>query len=160
MLHRYLLEASDNPFVRPMDAHHDISFACMAYLRTSFDLIDPYVPEEQRMIRVGRGFHALHLYANEHWATHLLTYLNLNGGSEGASQQLIEQLISLRETHKQMEARLSGSPNAKIELHATDDDAEQDHYVEAIEMAQATLRLRELLKNEQCQTGKGMCRLI
>ena len=160
MLHRYLLEASDNPFVRPVDAHHDISFACTVYLRTSFELIDPYLPEGQRMIKVGKGFHALQLYAHEHWVSHLLMYVNLNGGFEGgASQPLIEQLISLCEAHKQMGAQLSRAPNARIELHAAG-DAEQDlHYLsnaEAREMVQATLRLRKLLKNEQRKTGKGM----
>jgi hypothetical protein len=125
MTRRYFLKNLDNPFVRPVDAHHDISFACIAYLRTSFDLVDPYLTEEQRMARVGKGFHALQLYASEHWIAHLLTYANLNGGLEGGSSQLLtEQLTSLCEVHKHMKAQLSRTPNT-IELHAAD-DAEQD----------------------------------
>ena len=158
MIERYLLEASDNPFVRPLDAHHDISFACIAYLCTSLELIDPYLPEEQKMAKVGKGFHALQLYAHEHWITHLLTYLNLNDSEDGPSQPLMEQLINLCAIHKQMETRLSRTPNAGAGLHAA--DAGQDlHYVsnvEAREMVQATLRLRKLLKDEQRNTGEGM----
>jgi hypothetical protein len=131
----------------------------MAYLRTSLDLIDPYLPEEQRMIKVGRGFHALQLYAHEYWITHLLTYMNLSSGFErGVSQPLMEQLTSLCEVHKQMEARLSRTPTAR-ELHAVG-DAEQDlrylSNVETREIVQAILGLRKLLKNEQRETGKGM----
>jgi hypothetical protein len=144
MLHRYLLESPDNPFVRPVDAHHDISFACMAYLRTSLNLIDPHLPEEQRIINVGRGFHALQFYAHEHWVTHLLTYMNLSGGfKRGASQPLMEQLTSLCEVHKQMEAQLSRTPTAR-ELHAAGDAEQGLHYLsnaEAREIVQATLGL-------------------
>jgi hypothetical protein len=160
MTGRYLLEASDNPFIQPADAHHDISFACIAYLRTSFELIDPYPSEELRMIKVGKGFHALQLYAHEHWITHLLTYLKMNGGFERRpSQPLMEQLNSFCEAHKQTEGQLSKAPNARIELHRIGDAEQYLHYIsnaDARDMVQETLRLRKLLKNEPHKTGKGM----
>ena len=159
-MHRYLLEASDDPFVRPVDAHHDISFACIAYLRSGFDILDPHVPEEERIARVGKGFHALQLYAYEHWVSHLLTYANLNGGLEGEdSQPLIEQLTNLYEVHEQMKAQLSRVPDKRVEPHMAGDATQGFHYlinVKAREMVQATLRLRRLLKNEQRSAGKGM----
>jgi hypothetical protein len=160
IIDRYLLQASENPFIQSADAHHDISFACIAYLRTSFELISPNLSEEQRVIKVGKGFHALQLYAYEHWVDHLLTYIKLNGGFEGSpSQPLMEQLISFGEVHKHMEGQLPRTPNMRREL-PTAGDPQQDLYcitnAEARDIVQKTLRLRKLLKNKPQQTGKGM----
>jgi hypothetical protein len=159
MLQRYLLEALENTFIQLVDAHHDISFACIAYLRTSLCLIDPHLPEEQRTVRVRRGFHALQLYAHEHWATHLLAYLNLSSGFEReASQPLMEQLTNLCKVHKQMEAQLSRSHTAR-ELHTRGDNKQGLHYLsnaEERELVQATLGLWKLLNNKQRKSGKGI----
>jgi hypothetical protein len=161
MIHRYLVEASDNPFLLPVDAHHDISFACIVYLRMSLEIIDPCVPEERRMINIGKGSHALQLYAHEYWATHLLIYSKLNGGfEEGTSQPLMEQLLSLCEVHKQIKPQLTRVSKVRDELHAVG-DAEHGllcylSNAGAREMVQATLRLRKLSKNGHYKTGKGM----
>ncbi|KAH0541368.1 hypothetical protein FGG08_004132 [Glutinoglossum americanum] len=155
----YLLKTPDNPFVRPVDAHHDMSFACLAYLRTSFELIDPYFPEEERVVKVGKGFHALQLYAYEYWVTHLLTYAYLNNGLQGeASQPLVEQLDSLCGVHERIKARLSRTPNTRIESQAAGVSVENVHYLgnlEVKEIVQATLELRKRLEDEQFETGKG-----
>ncbi|OCL02271.1 hypothetical protein AOQ84DRAFT_382837 [Glonium stellatum] len=63
----YLLRASKNALVEPIRAHHNISLACIAYLRTSFNFVDPQFPAEQKNTNVVKGFHGLHLYVNEYW---------------------------------------------------------------------------------------------
>ncbi|KAI9782387.1 MAG: hypothetical protein M1839_005260 [Geoglossum umbratile] len=164
MPYRYLLKSSSkvsyNPIVKPVDAHHDISFACIAYLRTALDLIDPNTPEEQKMVQVAMGFHALQLYASEHWVTHLLEYANFNGILEDeASQPLMEQLASLYTVHEDMKVQLSRTPNTGAQSHAADGVAEGLLYLSNIEpgkMVRQTVGLRKLLLGKQHNTGQDV----
>ncbi|KAH0560092.1 hypothetical protein GP486_003385 [Trichoglossum hirsutum] len=158
----YLLKLSpnisDDPIVKPVDAHHDISFACIAYLRTALDLIDPNIPEEQKMVQVAMGFHALQLYASEHWITHLLEYADFNGDlKDKASQPLMEQLASLYTVHEDMRVQLSRTPNTSAQSHAAGDVTKGLLYLSNIEagnMVRQTVGLRKLLLNKQHITGQ------
>ncbi|KAI9791132.1 MAG: hypothetical protein M1816_004363 [Peltula sp. TS41687] len=102
-LARYILDALSGPFISGDRAHHDIAFACIAYLCSSFDLIDPRVPSGDLLIRVGEGFHGLHLYANAYWLDHLLSYVDMSKSLDtDASSPLVTQLLRLCETHQQL----------------------------------------------------------
>jgi hypothetical protein len=46
----------------------------MSYLNTSLCFIDPEYTENALQLRVVKGFHGLHHYANEFWFQHLLQY--------------------------------------------------------------------------------------
>lgn len=93
---RYLLQ-SNAPFLDAATAHCHITFACVTYLIDGFNLVDPKYSSEQRVTDVGKGWHGLHLYANENWAEHLLKYVDALEGLEGRniSMSLLAQLSRL-----------------------------------------------------------------
>lgn len=83
--------------VKAADAHHDIAFSCLAYLVSSFQLIDNHsITEQQKVIGVGKSFHGLHLYANEYWLRHFILYADARRSCpEGLSRPLIDLLVVL-----------------------------------------------------------------
>lgn len=91
-----MLHPDSGPFLHEAQAHYNICFSCVAYLSTTSCLIDPSVPENQSRRRIVKGYHTLHLYANDFWMEHLLQYVKLQGGLDArVSAPLIEQLQSL-----------------------------------------------------------------
>jgi hypothetical protein len=97
---RHLLN-SNAPFLDTATAHCHITFACVTYLANGFNLVDPQYSDEQRLIDVGKGWHGLHLYANESWAQHLLRYAAALDGVEArsVSTSLLTQLTELCSVH-------------------------------------------------------------
>lgn len=74
MNRRYILHLSSGPFIYYHRAHYDIAFSCMTYMRSSTCFLDPAYSEDELKVRVLKGFHGLHHYANEYWFQHLLQY--------------------------------------------------------------------------------------
>ncbi|GIJ89554.1 DNA-directed RNA polymerase II subunit RPB1 [Aspergillus pseudoviridinutans] len=72
----YFVHGGGARFLRPIQAHFNISFACLAYLTKGMDLLDPDIDSEQNVSEVARGFHGLCWYAHEHWLYHLLACLD------------------------------------------------------------------------------------
>jgi hypothetical protein len=97
---RYLLDASKGPILSPLQAHYDISFACVAYLVSSVDLIDSSHYPIKPLLRVVEGFHSLQLYANAFWPEHVLEFALLYSaiGTIGTDPIMV-QLHQLKEIH-------------------------------------------------------------
>ena len=65
-------------FVDIAEAHHDISFACVANLNDSLRFVPRYatdISEAERDRRVVEGAFGLHSYAHEYWLQHFQDYL-------------------------------------------------------------------------------------
>lgn len=71
---RYILSESSGPFLRYSIAHYHLAFSCMSYLRSIKYFTDCDTTQDALKIRVIKGFHGLHHYANEFWFQHLLQY--------------------------------------------------------------------------------------
>jgi hypothetical protein len=162
---RYLLRAARNSLIKPINAHHNVSIACIAYLCTSFNFIDPQFSAEQNSINIVKGFHGLHLYANEYWLTHLITYANMRGNAEPlpvTPGSLVEQLLALCETHNCMEAKLSRDPRRKEGfLSEIDIGQALSNLIKSsptLKLIQATVGFRKSLKSEQRRSGEGTFR--
>jgi len=98
-----MLHTASGPFMSTLRAEHNISLALITYLCSSFTLIDPQIEEKERIRRVAKGFHGLHFYANEFWVTHFLEYVELNGGLESTSSNLIlDKVVTLCDIHDSM----------------------------------------------------------
>ena len=73
-----MLHTISGPFITALNAEKNISLALVTYLCSSFALIDSQVRNEEKIVDVAKGFHGLHLYANEFWVAHFLEYIEVN----------------------------------------------------------------------------------
>lgn len=111
---RYILHKASGPFLQQDQAHYNLSFSCIAYLSTTSCLMDPSISESQSRLRIVKGYHGLHLYANKFWFAHLLKYLNSRGRHDIlVPAQLREQLSNLRRFRKE-----SQSPEFHAQIRA------------------------------------------
>jgi hypothetical protein len=95
---RYILDQKSGPFLQYYQCHYDLSFACINYMNTSHCFIDPGYTESALRVRVVKGFHNLHHYANEFWFQHLLQYAK--SGIVVEDEDLDDPLEELREFWK------------------------------------------------------------
>lgn len=80
-------------------------------MNSSFCFLDPALSEDALRLRVLKGFHGLHLYANEYWFQHLLQY---------AKREDPVQDEHLEEPLEAIEAFWKGVPgSAKLKLDDT-----------------------------------------
>ena len=102
-VHRYLLRPP-GPLFDFATAQHDITFACIIYLTSSFTLIDPHYSKERRLVDVAKGWHGLQRYANEYWIEHLLTSANTVDGNKDSNawKSLLPHLYELCNRHRQV----------------------------------------------------------
>lgn len=70
----------------------------MNYMNTSLCFIDPRYTENALQIRVVKGFHGLHHYANEFWFQHILQYAKT--GNTVQDEDLDDLLDQIREFWK------------------------------------------------------------
>lgn len=68
------VDGGKDPFLSYTRAQYDLAFACMSYMRSTMRFIDVQTTENERRLRVLRGLHGLHHYANEFWFQHFLQY--------------------------------------------------------------------------------------
>lgn len=79
-----------------MHSHYDIALSCVTYLTTSACFYHPEHSADDLSIRVAKGFHGLHPYANEYWFQHLLQYAKFNENMDHQEHQLeagLEELL-------------------------------------------------------------------
>ena len=69
--HRYIRTLYSSSALQYQPAHLTVSLACVLYLISSLDLVDPRIPNEDTRSQVVQCFHDLQLYANDHWLDHL-----------------------------------------------------------------------------------------
>lgn len=113
-LSRYMLHPASGPFLQLEQAHYNVCFSCTAHLSTTSCLIDPSFLESQLRLRIVKGFHGLHLYANRFWFAHLLEYLKSHGRLDTTvPAALTRQLHCLSQFRKE-----SQSPEFHAELRA------------------------------------------
>lgn len=74
--HRYLRTLYNSPLLQYPSAQLTVSLACVLYLISSLDFVDPQFPDEETRSQVKRCFHDLQLYANDHWLDHLSALAN------------------------------------------------------------------------------------
>ena len=68
---RYLQTLYSSPALQYPPAQLTVSLACVLYLISSLDLVDPRLPHEAIRSKVVQSFHDLQPYANDHWLDHL-----------------------------------------------------------------------------------------
>ena len=68
--------------MQEVDAHHNMAYACIAYLLTSYDIIGSQISADEQVIRVAKGFHGLHPYAHEFWFKHVIRYADIQRDSK------------------------------------------------------------------------------
>ena len=155
-----MLSVASGPAIQALDAQHDITYACVAYMASSFQLINPLETAEHVNVLIGKGFHALHHYASNFWLEHLLDYaalaapLNVN-----CTSALALQLRHLQMTHVDY---LENSTETRSELTNKSRAADQleqrlsnlSGWPEIQCLARQTMLQRQLLSQKQ-QNGKG-----
>ena len=82
-----------------------MSLACVLYLTSSLDLVDPEFADEEIRSQVVQCFHDLQLYANDHWLDHLSALAKSPADSipDGFSMRSLSQSLErLTERHKKL----------------------------------------------------------
>jgi len=132
----------------------------LAYLRSSFDLIDPRLQEHSNIIRVAKGFHGLFTYANEHWINHLFACAEIDDTHNfETTNRLLGQLTEMAAGHKRMEYILS-KPTV-LDLPIAEGTEIPGYlvflgsYPTAKALLYALLEFRRRLKNEEAKSGEG-----
>ncbi|KAK4993862.1 hypothetical protein LTR50_000075 [Elasticomyces elasticus] len=104
----FILHQSSGPALDYLQAQKGLAFACAAYMLHSFELIDPDVSEERRIISVANGFHSLQNYAYAHWTDHLLIFAEKNKGLDGDhGNYLLSLLHRLYQRHIVLQTKLN-----------------------------------------------------
>ncbi|TVY84848.1 Vegetative incompatibility protein HET-E-1 [Lachnellula suecica] len=109
----YVLHETSGPFLDSSEAHYGLAISCMNYMNSSYCFIDPQNTSNALTIRVLRGYHGLHHYANKFWFQHLLQYAK--SGDTVEDEELDEPLEEIREFWKQE----PGSGAEKLKLDDT-----------------------------------------
>ena len=118
---RYILHETSGDhgaFLHYPRAHYNIAFSCVNYLRSSFCFVSPALSQAQLQVRVLKGFHGLHHYANEFWFQHLLQYAKCDDPVE--DDQIDELLGELEEFWKE-------SPGTIVQKLKLDDTTSADN---------------------------------
>ena len=132
----------------------------MAYLRSSFNLIDPRLQEHSNIVRVAKGFHGLFTYANEHWINHLFAFAEIDNTHDfETTNRLFGQLTEMAAGHKRIESMLSKPTVLDLPIA---EGAEIPRYLaflgsypDAKALLYASLKFRQTLKSEEAKSGEG-----
>ncbi|RFU24742.1 hypothetical protein B7463_g11594, partial [Scytalidium lignicola] len=96
----FMLHTISGPFITALNAERNISLALVTYLCSSFALIDSRVRDEEKIADVAKGFHGLHLYANEFWVAHFLEYIEVNTElDQHMLDPVLERVLALCDAH-------------------------------------------------------------
>jgi len=121
----------------------------MNYMNSSLCFIDQRYSENALQIRVVKGFHGLHHYANEFWFQHLLQYAKT--GNTVEDEDLDEPLEEIREFWKDAPGvgaktlKLDDTTSAEIILSQLE---AMDSMEQAQEMGLDILTFRKFLSQE------------
>ncbi|RTE80926.1 hypothetical protein BHE90_004564 [Fusarium euwallaceae] len=83
----FLQSSSSNIVIDKQRALHEHGVATVTCLLSGLRVFGAQVPEHERLLRIGRGLHGLHVYATEYWTEYLL--------SCAGTHDLNSQLMSL-----------------------------------------------------------------
>ena len=122
---RYLRTLYSSSALQYPAAQLTVSLACVLYLTSSFDLVDPRLPNEDTRSQVSQCFHDLQLYANDHWLDHLSALANLPIDSIPSGSSI----LSLRQGLE----RLTERHNELVNTKASNDQDDGDSHPSAIE---------------------------
>ena len=122
---RYLRTLYSSSALQYSAAQLTVSLACVLYLTSSFDLVDPRLPNEDTRSQVSQCFHDLQLYANDHWLDHLSALANLPIDSIPSGSSI----LSLRQGLE----RLTERHNELVNTKASNDQDDGDSHPSAIE---------------------------
>ena len=109
--HRYLRTIYSSPVLQYPPAQLTVSLACVQYLTSSLDLVDPQIPSEETRSQVLQCFHDLQLYANDNWLDHLSALANTPTHSirESSMLSLRHGLERLTKRHNELATIISSS---------------------------------------------------
>ena len=116
--HRYIRTLYSSPVLQYQPAQLTVSLACVLYLISSFDLIDPWKPDVDTRSQVVQCFHDLQLYANDHWLDHLSALAN----SPADLTAIGSSMPSLRQGLE----RLTERHNELVKTKALNDEDDRD----------------------------------
>jgi hypothetical protein len=143
-----------------MNAHGDITFACISMLLYALDLLDPAVTSHDRLKRVGSGLYRLLPYALEYWSEHLLLYGSLRG-SVVEDERLTWQISEFCSKHDRLlrvvdgnETGLTG-PNLQDSLEIQEPRLETISQLPAYRLVKQIIHLRRSASQEDCADEKG-----
>lgn len=110
--------------VDKLGAAYEQGLATAACLLSGFHIFQPAYPEQDRLLRVLRGLHGLHVYASEYWVEYLLSVAASNNGLDAdtrffsRSLELGKILSSLHSTGDQkLDEKLSDSRLPHLKNH-------------------------------------------
>ncbi|TVY46999.1 Vegetative incompatibility protein [Lachnellula occidentalis] len=95
----YVLHETSGPFLGFSEAQHGLAISCLNYMNSSYCFINSAVSNQALEMRVLKGYHGLHHYANEFWFQHLLQYTK--AGDPVEDEELDMPLWEIREFWKQ-----------------------------------------------------------
>ena len=161
-------------FIDIADAHHDLTFACIANLNDGLRLVPKYalnISEVENDRRIIEGAFGLHGYAHEYWLQHFQAYLkHLKPGSplSGDLLRLFQEFLKIRKsslpnaTDPAFEKVLSSVQLKRLSQHAEILDLIFDHlsYKNKLESNQDTLEDANAQQEWQLQRDTTYLTLI
>ena len=116
--HRYIQTLYSSSALQYQPAQLTVSLACVLYLISSFDLVDPRIPNGDTRSQVVQCFHDLQLYANDYWLDHLSALANSRTEPipSGSSMPSLKQGLE----------RLTARHNELVKMKALDDEDDSD----------------------------------
>ena len=157
LLYRYLTSSLGPPNCNPFRCHATIAFACLAYFVTSFDLISGYITELEKIVRVAKGFHSLHNYADAYWSKHLIASASGDTSAlpAGELRYILDHFIELELRHFKVRSTRSASGPEEDQYLESLPKPLRDHECAARLLCSLTL-FRDKLQQENCETGEGV----
>ena len=151
------------PFLKQPKAEYDLTTACVACIGFSISLINARSPEDHRTANVGRGLHALYLYANEYWIGHLSSYIqaggSLNTNESGSLRHQLDRLVDLQKRYEvQILSNYAPVLDSRDRFLSVDGrlaclaDCPEIH-----RLASKMVAFRDSQKRKQLESSFGMC---
>ena len=140
-----MLHTRSGPFITALNAEKNISLALITYLCSSFALIVSQVISE-KILDVAKGFHGLHLYANEFWVAHLLEYVEVNTElDQNMLDPVLERVLALCDIHDFIALPTDDTEEGENLVSRESRQLDGDH--PALQKLEAHLDIRDFLRN-------------
>jgi hypothetical protein len=137
-----MLHTTSGPFITARNAQKNISLTLVSYLSSSFALIDSQVTNEEKILDIAKGFHGLHLYANEFWVAHLLEYIEVNTElDQRMLDPVLERVLDLCDAHDCLALPTNGT---EVEESVWRESKQLDSHP-ALQKLEANLDIRDFL---------------
>ena len=140
---------------------HEQGLAVVSCLQSGLVILCPTFPEQDRLLRVLRGFHGLHVYASDSWVEYLLSVAALEDGLDTSSKfyarstQLSVHLNSVRQAEDPaLDPKTLDSRLVHLESHSELFTAARSILAERAARAE-----RELAVSSTLQAEPGLCEI-